>query len=351
MADRLGLVHAEADTRIGRAVNRIYKKVTTDVGINLTRTVLASPQSTTIGSRSVTFTGMEKITRVHMLVGSNHKTLKEISLLQMREQGTVTTSDQPKSWAVLSVAGTSVTIIIDATPETSYTIYADGSSTVSTLSGSQVPVIPESFHDILVTGVLIDEFQRMSNRQDSADCRAEFEQRMEKLRYHLAKSAYQEIYTDSTGALSEQQTMFGGSGGGQGGLEILTGTWTPDLFAVSGSGITFSTATGYYNKIGSMVFFSGYLVVTSLGTASGALTVTGLPFTVQNVTGIWQPVPVAWTSSTSLIGVYLFPILNTTTATLGTWTAASATSFTGMTAANLGATGTLRFSGFYQAAS
>jgi hypothetical protein len=40
--------------------------------------------------------------------------------------------------------------------------------------------------------------------------------------------------------------------------------------------------TGYYTKVGNLVTVSGHFVTTSLGSASGAIRITGLPFTVAN---------------------------------------------------------------------
>ena len=40
--------------------------------------------------------------------------------------------------------------------------------------------------------------------------------------------------------------------------------------------------TGYYTKVGNLVTVSGYFVTTSLGSASGNIRITGLPFTVAN---------------------------------------------------------------------
>ena len=58
------------------------------------------------------------------------------------------------------------------------------------------------------------------------------------------------------------------------------GTWTPD-FATGYSSKTYSDRRGHYTKIGRMVELKFYLNVTST-TASGNLTITGLPFTSAN---------------------------------------------------------------------
>jgi hypothetical protein len=56
-------------------------------------------------------------------------------------------------------------------------------------------------------------------------------------------------------------------------------TFTPVLnFGSATTGITYSTQTGIYTRIGRMVFFSFSIVLTSKGTATGACAISGLPF-------------------------------------------------------------------------
>jgi hypothetical protein len=58
------------------------------------------------------------------------------------------------------------------------------------------------------------------------------------------------------------------------------GTWTAAFTAGTGS-ITINTSynTGAYTKIGRQVTITGYFAVTSVSSPTGALTITGLPFT------------------------------------------------------------------------
>jgi len=68
--------------------------------------------------------------------------------------------------------------------------------------------------------------------------------------------------------------------GGEG-LEYEDGTWTMGLsFGGGTTGITYSTNTGYYTKIGNLVVISGRLGLSSKGTSTGDALITGLPFTV-----------------------------------------------------------------------
>jgi hypothetical protein len=56
------------------------------------------------------------------------------------------------------------------------------------------------------------------------------------------------------------------------------GTWTPSFTPGSGS-ITTQSGSGRYTKIGNMVVLTGTVTVTTWGTASGGVDVTGMPFT------------------------------------------------------------------------
>lgn len=57
------------------------------------------------------------------------------------------------------------------------------------------------------------------------------------------------------------------------------GTWTPTLAFGGGSvGITYAVQEGAYTKIGRQVTLTGRLLFTNIGSSTGAVTVTGLPF-------------------------------------------------------------------------
>lgn len=60
----------------------------------------------------------------------------------------------------------------------------------------------------------------------------------------------------------------------------LQGTWTPGAqFGGANVGMTFSTQSGYYVKVGRIVTCVGQLTFTARGSSTGVMTVTGLPFT------------------------------------------------------------------------
>jgi hypothetical protein len=61
------------------------------------------------------------------------------------------------------------------------------------------------------------------------------------------------------------------------------GTWTMGVsFGGASVGVTYSTNTGTYTKVGRQVTVNGYLALTSKGSSTGNALITGLPFTVGN---------------------------------------------------------------------
>jgi len=64
------------------------------------------------------------------------------------------------------------------------------------------------------------------------------------------------------------------------------GTWTMGVsFGGASVGVAYTVNTGSYVKIGRQVTVNGYLLLTSKGSSTGLVYLTGLPFTVGNTTG------------------------------------------------------------------
>jgi hypothetical protein len=74
---------------------------------------------------------------------------------------------------------------------------------------------------------------------------------------------------------------------GTGTSELLAdyeeGTWTPTARGDAGS-LTTYTSSGRYTKIGNIVFLTGFVKLTNVGTASGKLVVESLPFSINTST-------------------------------------------------------------------
>ena len=89
-----------------------------------------------------------------------------------------------------------------------------------------------------------------------------------------------------------------------------SGTWTPVLtFGGNSVGITYSTRTGLYTKIGNIVTVAMEIQLTNKGSSSGSIWVTGLPFPYKSSIGGVYPIACLVGSTTSQInptaGVYL----------------------------------------------
>ena len=59
---------------------------------------------------------------------------------------------------------------------------------------------------------------------------------------------------------------------------VAVTAWTPDLqFGGAKVGVTYSAQSGYYSRIGNIIFFNGYITLTSKGSSTGNVEVHGLP--------------------------------------------------------------------------
>jgi hypothetical protein len=75
---------------------------------------------------------------------------------------------------------------------------------------------------------------------------------------------------------------------------IIPATWTPALeIGGATTGITYSNQVGRLTILGKTVFFEGYLSLSSKGSATGDVALTGLPFTANNVTNLSAVVQVS----------------------------------------------------------
>jgi hypothetical protein len=90
------------------------------------------------------------------------------------------------------------------------------------------------------------------------------------------------------------------------------GTWTPVPTSGAGS-ITSYTSSGTYTKVGRVVTLVGTITITDGGTASGLMTISGLPFT--SVSGQAQP-GIAYDPNITGSSVCVFVGSGATTATV-----------------------------------
>lgn len=66
-------------------------------------------------------------------------------------------------------------------------------------------------------------------------------------------------------------------------LRVVEGTWVPRIeFSNATTGITYTTQTGVYRRIGDVVYFHGHVKLTSKGSETGIATIHGLPLSVSD---------------------------------------------------------------------
>ena len=131
-------------------------------------------------------------------------------------------------------------------------------------------------------------------------------------------------------------------------------SWTPKLQDISASDAesqTYTTQTGYYVKIGRLVYFTGLLQMSSLGTLSGNARIAGLPFTSDAtfgsaVTNFRSPNLSLGNASESVQG---FIVGNTDYVQLEVWD--STLGVTSLQISEIQGTASMYFSGFYLASS
>jgi hypothetical protein len=191
VCEKMNLTSDEAKSRVSRNVNTRFRRATSSIGMAPSRFVQVSTVAT-IGNRVLTFTGIEKIIAVIDKTSGIDIPLAQITTDEMHI--TVIKTDPPRKFAVQRMHNNSVDIIVNTTPSSNFTLYADGHVVLGTITGTQSPDFPESFHDCLVFGAMADEYRKMEKVQLAHDCEEDYERRLSDLRMWIAKSAYLDLY-------------------------------------------------------------------------------------------------------------------------------------------------------------
>jgi hypothetical protein len=133
--------------------------------------------------------------------------------------------------------------------------------------------------------------------------------------------------------------------------DYAEGTFTPGItFGAAAVGMTFTTQTGEYTKIGNRVFFSCTVTLSAKGSSTGAALLTGLPFTVGS--SATPTFPMAFRASPMTSGVNdqtisAFVVGTTTTVRLDKF-AAAAQGVTQMADTDFLANSSISISGHYR---
>lgn len=192
ICDRLNYSSTDAITRVGKRVNSRYKRATSSIGMVTTRFVENITATATVGSRILTFGGVEKILAIIDKSTGVDVPLTQISIDEMHI--TPVKAEPPRKFCVLTSRARSVDIKVDGEATTAYILYADGQLSLSTMVGTDEPKFPESFHDILVFGGLADEYRKLEKFPLAEEMEKDYEQRLSDLRMWMAKSAYLDTY-------------------------------------------------------------------------------------------------------------------------------------------------------------
>jgi hypothetical protein len=118
------------------------------------------------------------------------------------------------------------------------------------------------------------------------------------------------------------------------------GTWTPAYVNI-GTG-TYTTQFGRYTKVGRLVTIECYLVLATLGTASGGVTISGLPFACTTTSTTAQ----MWTNSFASLGQNVVGLVNNNTL-LDLYSIPASGSITGLVMSDLTGTSNIVFNFSY----
>lgn len=208
--DRLNLSSSDATTRIGKAVNRKYKEVTSSLGMVVSRRTEVQAD-TTEGVRTLTFDGIEKISAVIDRSSGTDRLLREVTYEEMKDVA-VREDDLPAQWAVYRTGPDTVTIYLDCNPQSEFTLYAEGLESKATLSGSDEPTFSESYHDVLVEAVLVDEYRKLEKFDFMKASKVLYDTRMSELRLWISLSSYNDIHQGKRASSNPWGSAGGGSG-------------------------------------------------------------------------------------------------------------------------------------------
>lgn len=193
----LNLTSAVATARVGRSINRYYKRACSGIGLeSSTHSLVPITATTTISNQSLVFTGTNKLLSVFNPAFTPPMVLEELTFDEIRNQPLGT--DPPQSYAIQLMGATTVTIWLSSIPATMYSLSADAELVIGTLSGVQVPAFDENFHDLLIYGAMAVELDKMEKYDLAEKQENLFESRLSALRMKIAISAYMDIYQGKT---------------------------------------------------------------------------------------------------------------------------------------------------------
>lgn len=233
VCERAGLTTTDAITRVGKRVNRGYRRVTADIGMTVTRRQWNSFTPTAL-TRDQTVSNCERVLSVKLPAMTD--CLDEVTYDEMIVL--IPTTGDPSKWAVKTMGATSVVLTFDSTLDSAPDMLVEVEQNLATLSGSQVPAFPESFHDILVFEALGDELRKKKDYVGAKDADAKAAELKAKLQYKTHAKGWLQIWQ---GKMTENQpltspTTSGGSSSGTGTVTHSVGGLTASQLVVGNGG-------------------------------------------------------------------------------------------------------------------
>ncbi len=187
--------------RIGDTINERYRQVCKAVGIAPSIVWVVATANTTVGNRQLTFgtsgTPVTKLMAVYDATANPVRELTQISLIDMRNT-IVGTADPATEYAVELSGSQSVTVLLNTTPQSIYTLTADAETVASRLTGVLIPAFDPDFHDILTYAGISVEYGVKGNRAESERYDKKSTARLNELGYQLAVSATLDLVVGSS---------------------------------------------------------------------------------------------------------------------------------------------------------
>lgn len=187
--NRLNLTTAEARTRVKVFLNERYRRLQTSIGLGRVRFV-SSTFPTINGTYTYSPVGLIKpltLTLPAQNIVLDERSMDQIRLLDPDNS----TTGVPYFYVVQKFNAKTVTLYLWPKPDAIYTIAYDGIATGADMTAdSDIPAVPEDFHDVIEFGAVADELMKMEKPSLSQTMEVKADLRTRELRYFLAKSIY-----------------------------------------------------------------------------------------------------------------------------------------------------------------
>lgn len=196
--DRLNLTSQDARDRIGKRVNSRYRDVTASLGLLVARRMVQDieldPTDTDLDLPDVVIEDIEKVVKIAVVNdGGRVQRLTQLSYDDITNRSQPV-GGTPHAFAVKRMGTSTVTITLDRYPAvTPFTLRIEGYDVTDVLADDAEPMLPLSFHQLLVEGTMADELRKMEKVPLAEIADTKFDEMVSNLRMFIAKSAYQDV--------------------------------------------------------------------------------------------------------------------------------------------------------------